>query len=81
MDIPDDKGRFNRWLVIAPANINDVQFPTWELLRCDYCFQYVIFENNRRVCKEVAGVRRSQNSYNIICYLIQKCIMTIGQNR
>lgn len=64
VDIPDDKGRFNRWLVVAPANADDTQFPTWEILKCDYCFQYVIFENNRRVCKEVAGVRRSQNSYN-----------------
>lgn len=58
--IPDSKGKYNRWLVVAEADVNDNQFPTYELLKCDYTFQYIM-ESKRM---EVAGVLRSQNSYN-----------------
>lgn len=58
--IPDNKGSYNRWLIVDEADINDPQFSTYEILRCDYTFQYVM---NGRKC-EVAGVLRSQNSYN-----------------
>ena len=58
--IKDSDGKYNRWMVVAEADINDLQFPTWELLRCDYTFQYVM---DGKKC-EVAGVLRSQNSYN-----------------
>ena len=58
--IPDSKGIYNRWLVVAEADGNDIQFPTYELLRCDYTFQYII--DGKKM--EVAGVLRSQNSYN-----------------
>lgn len=59
-DIQDANGVYNRWLVVQKANFNDPQFPTFELLRCDKVIQY-IFEN---VKYNVAGVLRSQNSYN-----------------
>lgn len=60
VDIPDNKGKYNRWLVVAEADYNDAQFPTFELLRCDYVFQWVI----DGVKMQMAGVLRSQNSYN-----------------
>lgn len=58
--IPDEKGQLNRWLIVDKADADVTQFPTWEILRCDYCFQYIL-EGKRY---EVAGVLRSQNSYN-----------------
>ncbi len=59
-DIPDNKGVYNRWLVVAKADYNDPQFSTFELLRCDYVFQWVI----NGVKMQMAGVLRSQSSYN-----------------
>ncbi len=59
-DIPDNKGRYNRWLVVAKADYDDPQFSTFELLRCDYVFQWVY----GGVKMQMAGVKRSQNSYN-----------------
>ena len=60
VDIPDNKGRYNRWLVVSQADYNDVQFSDFELLRCDYIFQWVI--DGKKM--QMAGVLRSQNSYN-----------------
>ena len=57
--IPDNNGKYNKWLIVAPANINDPQFPTYEILRCDKIIQYVY--NN--VKYQIAAVLRSQNSY------------------
>lgn len=59
VDIPDNKGRYNRWLVAAEADYDDAQFSTYELLRCDYVFQWVI----DGVKMQMAGVLRTQNSY------------------
>lgn len=58
VDIEDEEGSWNRWLIVAKANGDALQFPTYEILRCDYTFQYII--NN--VKQEIAGVLRSQNS-------------------
>ena len=58
VDISDNKGKYNRWLVVAKADYNDAQFSTFELLRCDYVFQWVI----NGVKMQMAGVCRSQNS-------------------
>lgn len=58
--VPDAKGKYNRWLVVDRANVNDPQYPTYEILRCDYLFQY-IYEHKKY---QITGVLRSQNSYN-----------------
>ena len=58
VDIPDEQGVFNRWLIVDKANYNTTQFPTFELLRCDKVIQYV-FEG---VKYNVPAVLRSQNS-------------------
>lgn len=59
-DLEDSKGIWNRWLVCAPANINDPQFPNFEILRCDYVLDAII----DRVQYKIPIVLRSQNSYN-----------------
>lgn len=59
-DVPDAKGNYNRWLVVDRANFNDPQFPTYEILRCDYLVQYVF----NGVKYQIPAVLRSQNSYN-----------------
>lgn len=60
--IADEKGRFNRWLIVDKADTDAVQFPTYEILRCDYTLDYIL---NGKKCR-VASVLRSQNSYNSI---------------
>ena len=58
VDLQDSKGKFNRWLVVAEANANDPQFPTFELLRCDKVINYIL-EGKKWF---VPAVLRSQNS-------------------
>ena len=60
IDIPDEQGKYNKWLVVDKANYNVTQFPTFEILRCDKVFQYIV----DRKKYEIAGVLRSQSSYN-----------------
>ena len=52
--------RWNRWLVVAGANENDSQFPTFEILRCDKVINFI--HNGKKYL--VPAVLRSQNSYN-----------------
>lgn len=58
IDIPDEQGLYNRWLVVAKADYYDTQFPTFLVLPCDYTFQWIY--NNTKY--EMAGCLRSQNS-------------------
>ena len=60
-DIPDEQGKYNRWLVVDKANYNVTQFPTFEILRCDYILNYI--DDNRKK-RKIAVVLQSQNSYN-----------------
>ena len=60
-DIPDANGIYNKWMVVAPANFYDMQFPSFEILPCDRIFQW-IFEGKKY---QMVGVGRSQNSYNV----------------
>lgn len=66
IDIEDNKGQFNKWLVIGLADFYDAQFPTYEILPCDYVFQWV----KDRKKYQMSGCLRSQNSYNSYCCLI-----------
>ena len=58
-DIENESGEYNRWLIVAKADAESPQFPTYDILRCDYTFQYIL--DGKRM--EIAGVLRSQNSY------------------
>ena len=61
VDIPDEKGKYNRWLIVDKANYNVTQFPTFEILRCDYVLYYI--DDHRRK-RQIAVVLQSQSSYN-----------------
>ena len=59
-DVCDENGKYNKWLVVGMADYNQNQFPTWELLRCDYVLQW-IHAGKKYECP---GVLQSQSSYN-----------------
>lgn len=58
IDIPDESGQYNKWLVCATANFYGTQFPTYEILPCTKVLQWV-FKSRKY---EMAGSLRSQNS-------------------
>lgn len=58
IDIKNEDGTYNKWLVVDKANYNGNQFPTFEILRCDYLMQWVY--NGRKY--QCPAVLRSQNS-------------------
>lgn len=60
LDKQNEKGVWERWLVVAEANTHNNDFPTWSILPCDYKYQWVIKGKKH----EMWGVGRSQNSYN-----------------
>lgn len=62
VDIMHEDGTYNKWLIVDKANYNGNQFPTFEILRCDFVAQW-IFNGRRYQCP---AVLRSQNSY-ILC--------------
>lgn len=60
VDIEDRNGIWNRWLVVAQADYNDPQFPTFEILRCDYVLNAII----DGIKYNFPIALRSQSSYN-----------------
>lgn len=58
--IPDNKGKFNKWLVVAKADYDSPQFSTFDILPCDYVLQWMM--EGRKM--EMSAVLQSQNSYN-----------------
>ena len=59
---------YRRWLVVATADVDENQFPTYEVLRCDNVYRCI--KNGKYY--EFPGVSRSQNSYNSGLWLDQK---------
>jgi len=60
LDLPDEKGIYRRWLIVAEANRDNRDFPNWSILFCDYDFKWV-YNGKKLHCW---GVGRSQSSYN-----------------
>ena len=60
VDLPDEKGIYRRWIIVAGANTDNGDFPNWSILFCDYDFKWV-YNGKKYHCW---GVGRSQNSYN-----------------
>lgn len=58
VDIPDDEGKLQRWLVIEKDN--RPQFPMYYVLKCNWALKWYV---NEKVYK-CLGVLRTQNSYN-----------------
>ena len=80
LDLIDETGSWNRWLVVSTANANNHDFPTWSILPCGHKFQW-IFNGEKQ---EMWGVERSQSSYTAGVWLdhiiespdnITKCIL------
>lgn len=59
VDIKNQKGIWERWLVISTADAINHDFPTWSILPCGHRFQWM-FAGKK--C-QVWGVERSQSSY------------------
>ena len=59
LDLKNQKGIWQRWLVINTADANNHDFPTWSILPCGHRFQWVA---DGKKC-QVWGVERSQSSY------------------
>ena len=68
LDVEDSQDKYNRWLCVAGANVNDAQFPTYEILRCDKIINFIY--NGKKYF--VPAVLRSQNSYNRLGCVIQE---------
>ena len=77
VDIMHEDGSYNKWLVVDKANYNGNQFPTFEILRCDYVAQW-IFKGHKYQC---AAVLRSQNSYNSGIWLDYKITTVEDQQK
>lgn len=80
VDIKDEKGIWNKWLVVSTATANNHDFPTWSVLPCGHRFQWV-YDGKKQ---QMWGVERSQSSYTSGVWVdrltesldnITKCIM------
>lgn len=61
IDIPDDRGVYNRWLICGYEQAN--QFVKYNVLPCDYRLQWVSTEGNKRFKRQMWCCTRSMNSY------------------
>lgn len=59
LDLKDEDGIWNKWLVVCTANANNHDFPTWSILPCGHRFQWV--HDGKKY--QMWGVERSQSSY------------------
>lgn len=60
VDIMGEDGIYDKWLIVDKANYRGNQFPTFEILPCDFIARWV-YDEHKYQC---AAVLRSQNSYN-----------------
>lgn len=61
IDIPDEKGNYVKWLICDFEEGN--QFTKYQVLPCDYRFQWISIENGKKVKRQMWGCTRSANSY------------------
>ena len=58
IDIPDDVGIYNRWLIVGRSD--EPQFVKYNILKCNWTFRWIA----DGVIHECLGVLRARNSYN-----------------
>lgn len=58
VDIPDDVGTYNKWLIVARSD--EPQFVKYNVLKCNWTFKWM----DVNVVHECIGVLRMRNSYN-----------------
>ena len=61
VDIPDDKGIYRKWLVVAKEIAN--QFVKFSILPCDYKLCWIENRENKRLKRQMWGCLRDQKSY------------------
>ena len=61
IDIPDDKGVYKKWLIVAKEIAN--QFVKYSVLPCDYKLCWVENRDNKRIKRQMWGCLRDQKSY------------------
>lgn len=61
VDIPDDTGLYQRWLVVAKEIGN--QFVKFSVLPCSYKLCWIELKDNKRVKRQMWGCLRDQKSY------------------
>lgn len=79
IDAPDDRGRYQRWLVVYEDVAN--QFPKFGVLRCNYQLDWVIDKPEGRFKRKMWGVQRTQSSYNSGIYSFDKSTVMESQSR
>lgn len=77
IDIPDDRGVYNRWLIVYDEVGN--QFVKCGVLRCNHRLQWVTDRRNTRYVREQWCVEKTQNSYNSGIYSYNK--FTVEENQ
>lgn len=77
IDIPDDRGVYNRWLIVYDEVSN--QFPKFGVLRCNHRLQWVTNRKDTRYIREQWCVEKTQNSYNSGIYTYDK--FTVEENQ
>ena len=75
--LPNEKGMYEKWLVVATADDHALQFPTFQILPCDYVLNWVY--GNKRY--SMSGCLRSQNSYNSGVWLADRVEITEDQQK
>lgn len=60
IDIPDEKGIYRRWLIVDHFTLYATQFPSFEILPCDYKLQWI---NNYQKLESWCCLR-AKSSYN-----------------
>ena len=58
VDLPDERGKYNRWLICSNGNKYNRDFPEYSVLRASHKYQWI--KDGKRY--EMWGVPRSQNS-------------------
>lgn len=58
VDIPDDTGKYNRWLIVGRSD--EPQFVKYNVLKCNWTFKWIA----NGTIYECLGVLRNRNSYN-----------------
>ncbi len=77
IDIPDDRGVYNRWLIVYDEIGN--QFVKCGVLRCNQKLQWVTNRRDTRYIREQWCVEKTQNSYNSGVYSYNK--FTVEENQ
>ena len=64
IDVPNSKGRYQRWLINDFADIYGNAFNKYNILPCNFRFKWIEDTETSRIKRRVWGVDKLRNSYN-----------------